>query len=75
MVPRLQAEGSEHVPMDLGRKSLRTLRHVPPLRKLIEELHPDIVHARSRLPVWMGWLALRGVRPRPPFVTPEHGLN
>lgn len=75
MVPKLQAEGSEHVPMDLGRKSLRTLRHVPPLRKLIEELRPDVVHARSRLPAWMGWLALRGVRPRPHFVTTVHGLN
>ncbi|MGH8164562.1 MAG: glycosyltransferase [Rhodanobacteraceae bacterium] len=75
LVQRLQAEGSEHVPLDLAKKSLRTLRHIRPLRRLFEEIHPDIVHARSRLPAWMGWLALRGMRPRPHFVTTVHGLN
>lgn len=75
LVQRLQAEGSEHVPLDLAKKSLRTLRHVRPLRRLFDEIRPDIVHARSRLPAWMGWLALRGMRPRPHFVTTVHGLN
>lgn len=75
LVPKLQAEGSEHVPLDLSRKSLRTLRHIRPLRRLIEEIRPDIVHARSRLPAWIGWLALRGMQPRPRFVTTVHGLN
>ena len=75
LVTRLQAEGSEHVPLDLASKSLRTLRHIRPLRRLLEEIKPDIVHARSRLPAWMGWLALRGVQPRPHFVTTVHGLN
>lgn len=75
LVPQLEAEGSEHVPLDLGRKSLVTLRHVGPLRRLLAEIHPDIVHARSRLPAWMAWLALRGMKPRPHFVTTVHGLN
>jgi len=36
----------------------------------------DIVHARSRLPAWLGWLALRGIHAgRPHFVTTAHGLN
>ena len=75
MVPQLQAEGSEHVPLGLAKKSLRTLAHVRPLRRLMEEIKPDIVHARSRLPAWMGWLALRALHPRPHFVTTVHGLN
>ena len=75
LVQRLQSEGSEHVPLDLAKKSLRTLRHVRPLRRLLDEIRPDIVHARSRLPAWMGWLALRGMKPRPHFVTTVHGLN
>lgn len=75
MLSQLQVEGSEHVPLDLSKKSLRTLRHIRPLRRLLEEINPDIVHARSRLPAWMGWLALRGLRPRPHFVTTVHGLN
>lgn len=75
MVPRLEAEGSQHVPLDLKRKSLRTLRHIPPLQRLLDEIRPDIVHARSRMPAWMAWLALRRLRPRPHFITTVHGLN
>ena len=37
----------------------------------------DIVHARSRLPAWIGWRALRGMAEaaRPRFMTTVHGLN
>ncbi len=75
LVEQLRAEGSEHVPLDLGRKSLRTLQHVAPLKRLLTELKPDVVHARSRLPAWMAQLALRGLQPQPHFVTTVHGLN
>ena len=75
LVARLQAEGSEHVQLDLGRKSLGTLGRLGALRRLLRELRPDIVHARSRLPGWLGWWALKGMTPRPHFVTTVHGLN
>ena len=75
LVEQLQAEGSEHVTLDLGRKSLATLRRIGALRRLLRELKPDIVHARSRLPAWVGWWALRGISPRPHFVTTVHGFN
>jgi glycosyltransferase involved in cell wall biosynthesis len=75
LVERLQAEGSEHITLDLGRKSLATLGRIGALRRLLRELKPDIVHARSRLPAWVGWWALRGVSPRPHFVTTVHGFN
>ncbi|MEP7185075.1 MAG: glycosyltransferase [Rhodanobacter sp.] len=75
LLPQLQAEGSEHVTLDLGRKSLGTLAKFGALRRVLRELKPDIVHARSRLPAWIGWLALRGMTPRPHFVTTVHGLN
>jgi len=75
LVEQLQAEGSEHITLDLGRKSLGTLGRIGPLRRLLRELKPDIVHARSRLPAWVGWWALRGVAPRPHFVTTVHGFN
>ena len=77
----LVAQGSEHVALDIGRKSVFALRHVSALRRLFAELAPDIVHARSRLPAWLGWRALRGLaaaKPpgsRPHFVTTVHGLN
>jgi glycosyltransferase involved in cell wall biosynthesis len=81
LVDRLVSEGSEHVTIDIGRKSLRTLRHIWTLRRLFEEIKPDIVHARSRLPAWLGRFALAGMaaprvgEPRAHFVTTVHGLN
>src|SRR6185312_9768233 len=75
LIEQLHGEGSEHVPLDLSKKSLRALGHVRPLRRLLEEIRPDVVHARSRLPAWVGWLALRGMRDKPHFVTTVHGLN
>jgi glycosyltransferase involved in cell wall biosynthesis len=76
LVADLERGGSTHVTLDIGRKSLATLRHVRTLRALFARERPDIVHARSRLPAWIAWLALRGMRaPRPHFVTSVHGLN
>ncbi|HTM27905.1 MAG TPA: glycosyltransferase [Rhodanobacter sp.] len=75
LVEQLLAEGSEHITLDLGRKSLRTLTRFGALRRVLRELKPDIVHARSRLPAWMGWWAMKGMAPQPHFVTTVHGLN
>jgi len=76
LVARLTAEGSRHIELPIGRKSLRTPFLVPRLRAILAEAKPDIVHARSRMPAWLGWYALRGLAaPRPHFVTTVHGLN
>ncbi|MFA6228987.1 MAG: glycosyltransferase [Rhodanobacter sp.] len=75
MLEQLLDDGSEHVTLELGRKSLSTLTQLAALRRVLREIKPDIVHARSRLPAWMGWWAIKGMRPRPHFVTTVHGLN
>ncbi|SFK35378.1 Glycosyltransferase involved in cell wall bisynthesis [Rhodanobacter glycinis] len=75
LASQLEAEGSEHITLDIGRKSLRTLGRIGALRRTLRELKPDVVHARSRLPAWLGWWAIRGLTPRPHFVTTVHGLN
>jgi glycosyltransferase involved in cell wall biosynthesis len=75
LVAQLEAEGSEHISLDIGSKSPRTLFRLGALRRRLRELQPDIVHARSRLPAWLGWWALKGMTPRPHFVTTVHGLN
>ncbi|MGE8279415.1 MAG: glycosyltransferase [Stenotrophomonas sp.] len=77
LVPSLLESGAEHLSLDIGRKSLLTLRHVASLRRLFSETGADIVHARSRLPAWLGWYALRGMggQQRPHWVTTMHGLN
>ena len=44
LVPRLTALGAEHITLDIGRKSLATLRHVGALRTLFAREDVDIVH-------------------------------
>lgn len=75
MLEELLACGSEHSLLAIGRKSPAVLAAVPRLRDLLARWRPDIVHARSRLPAWVGLLALRGLDPRPHFLTTVHGLN
>lgn len=75
LVQRLEAEGGEHIRLDVGSKSLRSLTRVGSLRRILEGIEPDIVHARSRVPAWLAWFALGRMHPRPHFVTTVHGLN
>ncbi len=77
LLPALLATGAEHVTLDIGRKSLFTLRHLPALRQLFVRERADIVHGRSRLPAWLGLKAVQGIDAarRPRFVTTMHGLN
>ena len=77
LLPQLKALGAEHVELDIGAKSPLTLRHAFAMRKLFAESKADIVHARSRLPAWLAWFALRGMpeSTRPCFATTAHGLN
>ena len=77
LVGQLQDEGSRHLARDLGRKSPTTFLHYRALRRLFEAERFDIVHARSRLPAWVAWLAWRGMPAdaRPHFVTTVHGMH
>jgi glycosyltransferase involved in cell wall biosynthesis len=75
-VDRLEAAGSRHIAWPIGAKTPLALRRVRPLRRLLLEERVDILHARSRLPAWVAWLAWRGLPPdrRPRFLTTVHGL-
>ncbi len=76
MVEALLSHGADHVQMAVGDKSLWTFRLVPELRRLLVEAQVDILHARSRFPAWLAFVAWRGLSPadRPRFVTTVHGL-
>ncbi len=69
-------EGSQHIQLPVGRKSLSTLTLVRPLRRLLAEQAFDILHLRSRLPAWISWLAWRRLprEHRPHLLTTVHGL-
>lgn len=75
-VSRLTGQGSEHIQWPVGHKSLWTLRLVRRLRRLVRDQGVDILHARSRLPAWIAYLAWKGLpeQTRPGFVTTVHGL-
>ena len=76
MLPELIASGSEHISCPLGHKSPTSLRYVWQLRRLLATTGIDIVHARSRLPAWLTWLAWRSLdaATRPRFMTTVHGM-
>jgi len=76
MVEQLLAQGSEHLCRDVGHKSVLTARHIWPLRRYLKDNQVDILHLRSRMPAWIGYLAWKGmpVGQRPHLVTTVHGL-
>ncbi len=76
LVPELIAGGSEHINLPVGRKSLiSAVKLIPTLRKLFKEEPIDIIHARSRLPAWLAYLAWKKLEPnnKPVFITTVHG--
>ena len=77
LVTRLEEEGSEHIEWDLGKKSPLTFLQGRKLRSWLQKNNIDIIHARSRMPAWVAWLAWRKMpsNSRPHFMTTMHGLN
>ncbi|MDA0822410.1 MAG: glycosyltransferase, partial [Proteobacteria bacterium] len=75
LVEELRDLGAHHVEMPIGEKSILSLRHIRTLRELIAGQQVDIVHARSRLPAWIGFRAIQGLNAatRPRWVTTVHG--
>ena len=76
MVAQLEAEGSRHVRLPVHLKSPTSLLLVPRLRSLLGSGEFSVVHARSRMPAWLTYLAWRKLprSARPRFVTTVHGL-
>ena len=72
----LIGSGAEHLCWDVGAKRPTTLLWVPRLRRWLIEQRPDVLHLRSRVPAWVGYLAWHGLPPgdRPALVTTVHGF-
>lgn len=75
-VNRLEREGSAHLTRPVHRKSLASFGQILPMKKLLAELQPDIVHVRSRMPAWITWLAWKSLPAdrRPALVSTFHGI-
>ncbi|MBU2874066.1 glycosyltransferase family 4 protein [Marinobacter salexigens] len=76
LAKRLEEQGSTHIEMPIHRKSPASLGQIRPMRSLIQELQPDIIHVRSRMPAWIVRLAWKGlpIHQRPAIVSTFHGM-
>lgn len=76
LVRQLETGGSTHITMPVHRKSPASFRQILPMRRLLEDIRPDVVHVRSRMPAWITRLAWRGLpaNDRPVMVSTFHGM-
>lgn len=78
LVPQLEQAGCEHVNWPyIGEKSVRCLQYIAKIRTLLLAEQVDVLHLRSRLPAWVGYLAwkLLPEGQRPALVTTFHGFH
>jgi len=72
LVAQLEAEGIPHYTLPVASKAFWVmLRSARTLREIILREKIDIVHARSRVPAWVAFMATRGTDAV--FVTTAHG--
>lgn len=76
MVKQLEDEGSHHIAWKVGSKSPLTIKYMLPLRKLLKKEKVDVLHLRSRMPAWVGYLVWKSLpkKDRPVLVTTFHGF-
>ena len=77
LVSQLESLGVEHLHWKhIGSKSPRCLKFIPKLRKFLLTEQVDVLHLRSRLPAWIGYLAWKSIDKaiRPALVTSFHGF-
>ncbi len=76
LAEQLRGQGSTHIFMPIHRKNPASFGQILPMRKLLLELKPDIVHVRSRMPAWIIFLALKTIpaNKRPAIVSTFHGM-
>ncbi len=72
LVPSLEASGSRHYTLPVHRKNIFIAwQCMKELRRIIRAEKVDIVHARSRVPAWIAYMATRKTDAQ--FVTTCHG--
>lgn len=74
LADQIEADGGQHIVFDLCSKNpVTVLSRMLKLRRLLKELRPDIIHARSRIPAWLAYLANQSLHI--PLITTVHGFN
>jgi len=71
---QIEKDGGKHITFDVCSKNPFTvISRMMKLRNILREVNPDILHARSRVPAWLTYLANKKLQF--PFVTTVHGFN
>ena len=75
MKNQIELDKGEHHKLPVGKKNILIFLVIFKLIKFLRKNKIDIVHARSRLPAWVCFLALKLVKKnrRPIFITTVHG--
>ncbi|MAC03958.1 MAG: glycosyl transferase family 1 [Gammaproteobacteria bacterium] len=74
-VKNLIEDGGNHIHLQVSRKSIFTLLQAKKLADVINEISPDIVHIRSRVPAWVLQTSKIFLKsPQPIFFSTFHGL-
>lgn len=75
LVAAAEAAGARHVTLPVGKKSLfSAVSAARAVARLVDAEGIDIIHARSRVPAWVGLLACRLARRPVRFLTTFHGV-
>ena len=76
LVDQLISEGSTHLRWRAGAKNPVSLAYLIPLRRLLVREKVDILHLRSRMPAWIGYMAWKSLPAecRPRLVSTFHGF-
>lgn len=75
LVAAAEAAGARHVTLPVGKKSpFSAILAARAVARLVDAEGIDIIHARSRVPAWVGLLARRLARRPVHFVTTFHGV-
>ena len=77
MMAEVAGEGTRHIALKVGRKSpFAILANARAVARLAEREKINVIHAVSRAPAWVGWLACRlFLKGKCHFVTTVHGAH
>lgn len=74
LVSTIEKDGGTHIQIDVCSKNIFTLfKRAKQLKKVLQEINPDIIHTRSRVPAWLAHFANKKLKIA--SVSTVHGFN
>ncbi|MEA1915495.1 MAG: glycosyltransferase family 4 protein [Campylobacterota bacterium] len=74
LVSQIELDGGVHIAFDVCSKNIFTfISRVLALKKVLEQMQPDVLHVRSRVPAWIVYFANKSLGI--PVVSTVHGFN